>query len=381
MSVKTKIELELGSEIPEINRDISELLLKKRFEIAKILKTKIKYQYLKNFGKEQWLSKIRKEKSHYDEYLEFNFTLPERSILREASINVPEKPLFLTRILSEFSPLLELTVDVTIRKRSPTFEFREGSDLILKTKEISEVFEKRHELILTRRRNIQDSLENSEKAFLERKAQYFQHCMLLRANIGEYLSSNPQMEVIKSLNIEVKEKNFERVAPSKFKPSYNEGNNTLTLFEVHSEGEYHVNSSIKVHEFGVLIIFVTTFFKYSGRRKFHNAQAYFFFPYLKKFLNRNAKKVKEIGEIDDWELSFFNAFGYEDDFKPQSKVYERCYVCGSKLHYPAIPTRVLDQWVYLLKPCCSCFSKMEANERFKERAILKAIKKTKYIND
>lgn len=259
------------------------------------------------------------------------FNILERSLIRDARLVLPSLPLFDIDLGSykKFTITIHHTRywkeiyfnDGNYRNRRNFYYSRTGN-----TKNLGDVLRKKnsyYEEALQNKPNIMQDFYAEFKEFNKRLVQYCHDCKTLKTAISKYSSSTPELSVINNLHIEEKEKileDFRKVYPSTFKPLYQEETNTLTLYEAHKWGKFHADSHIKIHESGVVMVFVNTFVNYSKLHKYHNAQVYFFFPKLKRFYNRKANVVKNFKNINNWDISITNLFGY--DFLKQDSCNE-----------------------------------------------------------
>lgn len=260
------------------------------------------------------------------------FTILQRAFIRDARLVLPSLPLFdidlgpykkFTITIHHTSYMKEIYFNDRnySHRRSYYYYSRTGN-----TKNLGDVLGKKKsfcEEALKNKPNLMQDFYSEFNEFKKRLVQYYHDCETLKTAINKYLSGTPELSVIKKLHIEDKEKiieDFRKVYPSTFKPSYHEETNTLTLYEAHQWGKFHADSHIKIHESGVVMVFVNTFVNYSKRHNYHNAQVYFFFPKLKRFYTRKANVVKAFKNISDWDISITNLFGY--DFLRQSYLKE-----------------------------------------------------------
>jgi len=256
------------------------------------------------------------------------FTVLEQAFIRDARLVMPALPLFdidlgpykrLTIILNHLSYRKEIYfINRNNRNnrnryyRSYFYSTRTGN-----TKNLGNVLSKQKsfcEEALQNKPNIIHDFYSEFNDFKKRLEQYYKDCKTLKTAINKYLSNTPELLLINNLNIEYKDKkieDFRKVYPSTFKPSYQKETNTLILYEAHQWGKFHADSNIKVHESGVVMVFVNTFVNYSKRHNYHNAQVYFFFPKLKRFYTRKANMVKNFKSVNNWDISITNLFGYD----------------------------------------------------------------------
>jgi len=299
----------------------------------------------------------------------------ERKVLRQARIDIPSYPFFDDTVYEVYSCTVwvkNLKRKVDICMYAYPFESASFDDIDTFRRAmidyISEVEKAKEEL----RREAPNIIEARYKIYVEMYKQYKFNMETLKSYVDEYFSQSPDLEAVRDLYIEVKEITPDNYAmPSKYKPVYDEESNTLILFDGHIQGKAHVNSEYEIKDNGIVVVYVST---YSAKSRYgnHHAQAYFFSPFHKKFFRRNAKIIRALGDIDDWKFSWF--------WTPESDlpdIYKRCFVCGAQLHYPAIPTKVMGHWVFLIKPCCACFKKINDGEIDINKAIEDFINKNK----
>jgi hypothetical protein len=254
-----------------------------------------------------------------NEIIDFNTI--ERAFIRDAHIIIPALPLFdidlgpykkfrITLYHTIYS--ISLYLNTNPNYRGGYYCSRTGS-----SKNLAEILEKKKALseeALRNKPNLMQEFYSEFSEFKKRLVKYYHDCKILKRAIKAYLSSTPELSAINDLQIEHKEKDVEdyrKVYPSTFKPSYNEENNALILYEAHKWGKYHADSHIRIHESGVVMVFVNTFVNYSKRHNYHNAQLYFFFPKLKRFYTRKANLVKDFKDVSNWDISITNLFGYD----------------------------------------------------------------------
>jgi len=251
------------------------------------------------------------------------FNILERAFIRDARLVLPALPLFDI----DLGPHKKFTITIhhtsyrrEIYFNDRNYKYRRSYNYYSRTgntKNLGEVLSKKKsfcEEALHNKPNLMRGFYSEFNKFKKRLEQYYKDCKTLKTAINKYLSNTPELSVIKNLNFEDKEKileDFRKVYPSTFKPSYQEETNTLTLYEAHQWGKFHVDSNIKIHESGVVMVFVNTFVNYSKRHNYHNAQVYFFFPKLKRFYTRKANVVKNFKNISNWDISITNLFGYD----------------------------------------------------------------------
>jgi hypothetical protein len=261
------------------------------------------------------------------------FNILERAFIRDARLVLPSLPLFDI----DLGPYKKFTITIhhtSYRKeiyfndrnhshrRSYCYYSRTGN-----TNNLGDVLSKKKsfcEEALKNKPNLMQGFYSEFNEFKKRLVQYYHDCETLKTAINKYLSNSHELSAIKKLHIEDKEKiieDFRKIYPSTFKPSYQEETNTLTLYEAHQWGKFHADSHIKIHESGVVMVFVNTFVNYSKRHNYHNAQVYFFFPKLKRFYTRKANVVKNFKDINNWDISITNLFGY--DFLRQNCLKEK----------------------------------------------------------
>jgi len=228
----------------------------------------------------------------------------------------------------------------------------------------------------------QVTLDDAEEN--ERYDQYIDACFKLKNYISDFLDSTPALEKTKQMKFNIinhdinwdalsENEQAEQARLKRWKPNYDKEKNELTLHTVHIMGKFHVNSEIEVHETGAIIVYLSLSEFVDFGFYNHRGQVYFLLQPEGRFITRNAKRVKELGTRDKWRVSIFTGFGTKDI----DKAFLFCYVCGSKLHYPAIPEKVNGSWVHLLKPCCSCFVKITKNPELIQKAIETIIEREK----
>ncbi len=291
------------------------ILLKNDFIVTDTRKNYTIYEFCSHKAYKDLSARI--DKFNENQLVEFNII--ERALIRDARIDIPSLPLLDVNYGSnkKFSIMLHFTnyikeIIFTNRNYYRYYYNRSG-----RTQNLADVLKKRNVLLeeaLERKPQVIRAFYSEFIKFKKNLEKYHHDCKTLKTSIKKYLASTPQLSLIKDLHIEYKEKTietFRKVYPSTFKPSYDEKTNTLILYEAHKWGKFHADSNIKIHESGVVLIFVNTFVNYSKRHNYHNAQVYFFFPKLKRFYTRKANIVRNIKNISNWDISITNLFGYE----------------------------------------------------------------------
>ncbi|MFX1569007.1 MAG: hypothetical protein ACFFCV_11650 [Promethearchaeota archaeon] len=297
------------------------ILLENHFKVIQNKSYYTIYEFSSYSAFEDLIDKI--DKLNQNTIVEFNIL--ERSLIRDAKLILPALPLFdldfgiyKKIVISIYHTTYWKEIyfindrDIRYQRRHYYYYNRTGN-----TKNLADVLQKMKALcdeIKQDNPNIMQEFYSEFNEFKTRLEKYYHDCNILKTAINHYLSSTSELLLIKNLNIEYEEKNledFRKVYPSTFKPSYDKNTNTLTLYEAHQWGKYHADSNIKIHESGVVFIFVNTFVNYSKKHNYHNAQVYFFFPCLKRFYTRKANVVRNIKDINNWDISITNLFGYE----------------------------------------------------------------------
>ncbi len=307
----------------------------------------------------------------------FTWSPLEQKILREAKIPIPEPRTITTFVASNVTIQVDLRnlkrkVDGTVSytnmftQRSLTIQINNSiniNELTFQLEGLMDIFQTDFE---KQKIMAKDELDKRFDEEMEYYYQYCTNCELLKGYLGEYFHSSPEIELINTISIQVQTvSDYIYPEPSIFKPQYNRENNTMCIYDGHKTGVFHINTEYSIIK-NTLVFFVTT---WSARDKFaqRRAQTYFFEPIMKQFLTKKSNRIKRLGDINKWKYSFW--WSTEE---PEEK-YRRCFVCGSKLHFPAIPTKVLDIWVYQIKPCCTCFAKMKKDPEFEQQMIQKYI--------
>ncbi len=277
----------------------------------------------------------------------------ERAILRDARVPIPEPPHFESPHLQVTIRYLKRKTDITIQQEiatllgTPALFTRTADVLALK-----DDYEARR----------RDVFALAVAQFEESVQQYRQQCQLLHIYVTDYLDQSPYLAPLKNLRIERKPypEGFE-ITPTQCKPVYTRDEERVMIYELHATTpiRVHVTTEIRVHESGFLAFFVSTY--HNGAR----AQVYFLSLRDMHFYTRQNADVKALGDTDNWALSYFKDFGYT----PPPEPYTRCFICGHKLHYPAQPVKVGNNWVFMLKPCCACFRNVEHHPEMLEQGI------------
>lgn len=321
-----------------------------------------------------------------ENYKILDFTIQELSILRDSKIPIPD-----------FEPFIESgNITFTIRVKAyllktkyrvkfviEMFGFSGGykDEIDIESTKLSEI-KKKIDAIKEKTKggfsqtivdinNKRDLMENELK---ERYEQYKQNFIILKNYVDEYLHSTPELELCANIKIEKIDTtgnlNFGE-GYRDYKPRFDEKTNILTLYEKHIRGEFHMNSLLKIHESGAIIIFQQKT-EVASWRSFHDSHLYYFFPDLRRFYRANANRVKALGNINKWEVSWFKEI-FADKYEDLPYHYKNCFMCGSRLHYPGIPQKIGENWVYLLRPCCNCFN--EAKKSKNSKKIVKKLNK------
>ncbi|MFX0098376.1 MAG: hypothetical protein ACFFCS_02270 [Candidatus Hodarchaeota archaeon] len=312
----------------------------------------------------------------------FNFSEQKKAVLHEARIPLPEHPSFHLELDETLTMKVELRVLKTKTRgtinilrngieEGNAFEAEGDEALVARIDEVLALGKIKLDALVKAH---QEEVSEARASIDEMYQQYKFNCLKLANYVDDYLHRSPSLEQAARVNI-IREEFVRDDDPAKkifstYKPVYDPERNILILKEGHVEGYFHANSNIKIHESGAIIVIlqITVRVRSTGDKYRSSAQAYYFFPSEGRFYNANAIAVKELGPVDKWDRSFFR--GFESNV---SKEFNYCFVCGSKLHYPSIPERIGDTWVHLLKPCCKCFAKGNADPKVFEHGINKVI--------
>ena len=146
------------------------------------------------------------------------------------------------------------------------------------------------------------------------------------------------------------------------------------MFEAHQTGQFHISNAIQLFETGYIAFSVSTYENLKWGK--YRTQIYFFSLIEKCFFTRHKKEVKE---LNAQELTWFNQFGATEIVKVP-KIYKYCYICGRRLHYPVVPIKIEDNWVYQLRMCCSCYGSVLTGKISTDYVTQKAIRKIENYN-
>lgn len=304
-------------------------------------------------------------------HIPFSWTEPEVAVLRAAQIAAPQPPTFSGVVAPREYRIYTLKRTYAIRRREGDGRFA----TILKSTDWSEVLGTLH---LENERFKQECSERAVRRredFKEAIAQYENTCETIRAHITEYLHLTTHLEKVLSYSFHryvIPGRDLKAPSPGKWKPNFKDGH--FLIYEGHRRGEAHVNTELKIYEQGWIVVFVTTYVGYNKNSKYHNAQAYFFSIEDEAFYTRRTNKVKSLGDIDNWAVSFFNGFGFgrpeRETVSPKAlEPFRYCFICGDPLHYPAIPTKIGTHWVHIMKPCCACYRKLQQDPNLVQKGI------------
>jgi len=389
MSSKIIAELEKKAKFPIFNEEIE--LIKKLGEFIKKVEN---YKTKRNYKIEIVSSKsikVKKKMLNPDSF----FTEFEKAILRDSRIRIPHQPLVLFNSLFEIDYITSIYFSVLNRKNfraeitlnSTNYCHRYYGDTnVSKKVGYNELLNTIANAIKRHYKNYTYFINEVKNRAIEINNEiedYNHQLKLIKSAVNDYIAQVPyfnELHKYKVKRYEVVTNNYP--APYKYRPEFNPETMEFRIFEGHREGDFHINTEIRLYENGWIVFTVSTWSKKVGFGPPHKSQNYYFSLIDKKF---HTAKKKDVKELYAEELDWYNKFGKRDIFSytllekmfpevPEvPEPFRICYICKSRLHYPAVPIMVDGVWTYQLRMCCGCYSRFQEGLIDPEEAVEKAI--------